>query len=72
MQYWYFIHSNRVGGVLVGVPDSIMVWSLGLVKPKAIKLVCAALGSISTDWMARNQDNVSEWSNRFSRRLLFQ
>ena len=32
----------------------------------------AALRSKSKDWLARNQDNVSEWSNMFHRGLLFQ
>ena len=26
----------------------------------------------SKDWLARNQNNVSEWSDMFIRRLLFQ
>jgi hypothetical protein len=46
---------------------------------KTIKLVfcCfstkyAALRRKSKDWLARNQDNVSEWSDMSIRRLLFQ
>jgi len=32
----------------------------------------AALRRKSKDWLARNQNNVSEWSNMSTRRLLFQ
>ena len=32
----------------------------------------AALSRKSKDWLARNQDNVSEWGNMSIRRLLFQ
>jgi hypothetical protein len=32
----------------------------------------AALRNKSKDWSARNQNNVSEWSDRSSRGLLFQ
>ena len=32
----------------------------------------AALGSKSKDWLARNQNNVSDWSDLFTHRLLFQ
>ena len=31
----------------------------------------AALRSKSKDWLARNQNNVSEWSDMFTRGLLF-
>ena len=31
-----------------------------------------ALRKKSKDWLARNQNNVSEWSDMFSRGLLFQ
>ena len=47
-----------------------VVSSPGLVKPKTIISVFSAslskqssLRSKSKDWLARNQDNVSEWSN---------
>ena len=53
--------------------------SIGWVTPKTIQLVgirCfsaehAVLRSKSKDWFARNQDNVSEWSNMYIRGLLF-
>ena len=32
----------------------------------------AALSRKSKDWLARNQDNVSEWGDMSIRRLLFQ
>jgi hypothetical protein len=32
----------------------------------------AALRRKSKDWLARNQDNVSEWGDMSTRRLLFQ
>ena len=32
----------------------------------------AALGRKSKDWLARNQNNVSEWSDISTRGLLFQ
>ena len=51
----------------------------GRVIPKTIKLVFVAsplntlmLRRKSKDWLARNQDNVSEWGNTSIRGLLFQ
>ena len=51
----------------------------GRVKPNAIKLyLCcfsakdAALRRMSKDWLAQNQNNVSEWSDMHTRGLLFQ
>ena len=48
------------------------------VKTKTIKLVFvsfsdkhAALRRKSKDWLARNQDNVSEWGDMSIHRLLF-
>ena len=32
----------------------------------------AAVRRKSKDWVARNQDNVSEWDDMFTRRLLLQ
>jgi hypothetical protein len=48
------------------------------IKPKTRKLVCgfsakhAALKWKSKDWLARNQDNVSEWGVMSIRGMLFQ
>ena len=66
-----------------GLSCSPRVWyivglSPGRVKPKTIKLVFAAsplyvaLRRKSEDWLAPNQNNVSEWSDMFIRGLLFQ
>ena len=52
----------------------------GRVKPKTIQLICVAsslrtlfyVGRKSKDWLARNQDNVSEWGAISIRGLLFQ
>jgi short-subunit dehydrogenase len=46
-------------------------------KHYAIDMCCffakhAALRRMSKDWLARNQDNVSEWSDKSIRGLLFQ
>jgi hypothetical protein len=49
----------------------------GQTKDYKIGICCfsakhAALRSKSKDWLARNQDNLSEWSDISPRRLLFQ
>jgi hypothetical protein len=49
----------------------------GQTNDYAIGICCfsakhAALRSRSKDWLARNQDNVSEWSDMSTRGLLFQ
>jgi phytoene/squalene synthetase len=46
-------------------------------KHYAIGMCCffakhASLRRMSKDWLARNQDNVSEWSDKSIRGLLFQ
>jgi hypothetical protein len=51
----------------------------GRVKPKTLNLVPGiscfnkhpALRRKSKDWLTRNQDNVSEWSDMFTHELLF-
>ena len=50
---------------------------LGQTKDYKIGICCfsakqAALRRKSKDWLAQNQDNVSEWGNMFIRGLLFQ
>jgi hypothetical protein len=50
---------------------------LGQTKDYKIGICCffakyAALRSMSKDWLARNQNNVSEWSDMSTRGLLFQ
>jgi hypothetical protein len=48
------------------------------VEPLLDQTICcfsakhAALRSKSKDWLAQNQNNVSEWSDMSTRRLLFQ
>jgi hypothetical protein len=72
---------NRISDIMV----SVLVWSVvdrgfepGWVKPKTKKLVFIA-SPLSTqhkgeraDWLARNQDNVSDGDDMSIRRLLFQ
>jgi hypothetical protein len=65
--------------VLVGASAVDREFDPGLVKPETIKFgICCfsakytALRSKSKDWLARNQDNVSEWSDMSVRGLLFQ
>jgi hypothetical protein len=50
---------------------------LGQTKDYEIGIYCfsakhAALRSRSKNWLARNQNNVSEWNDMSTRRLLFQ
>jgi hypothetical protein len=52
-----------------------MKWSCGFVLDQRAEMVAspqAALRSKSKDWLARNQNNVSEWSDMFTHGLLFQ
>jgi hypothetical protein len=74
---------NRIGGVVVSVLASSAVdgvfepW-LGQTKDYAIGVCCfaakhAALRRNGKDWLvARNQNNVSEWSDMSIHGLLFQ
>ena len=76
------ICSNRISGVMVSVPDSSAVDRgfeprSGQTKDYKIDICCfsakhAALRKNSKDWLARNQNNVTEWSNMSTRGLLFQ
>jgi hypothetical protein len=73
---------NRIGGVMVSVLASSVVDhgfepQSGQTKDYKIGMCCfsakyAALRSKSKDWLARNQNNVSEWGDMSIRRLLFQ
>jgi hypothetical protein len=73
---------NRIGGVIVSVHASSAVDRgfeprLGQAKDYKIGFYCfsakhAALRRKSKDWWARNQNNVSEWSDMYTRGLLFQ
>jgi hypothetical protein len=73
---------NHIGGVMVSVL-ALSVADRGFeprscqTKDYKIGICCfstkhAALRRKSKDWLSRNQDNVSEWSNMLTRGLLFQ
>ena len=73
---------NRIGGVMVSVLSSSTV-DRGFesrsrqTKDYKIGICCfsakhAALRKKSKDWLARNQINVSAWSDMSNRGLLFQ
>jgi hypothetical protein len=61
--------SPWVHQIMSSIPDRV--------KPKTIKLIFVAsllstvLMSNNRDWLAWNQDSVSEWSDRSIHRLLF-
>ena len=62
---------NRIGGVMGSV------FASGLYKNYAIGICCfsakhVALWNKGKGWLAGNQNNVSEWSDMFTRELLFQ
>ena len=73
---------NRFGGVMVSVLSSSLVDRgfdprSGQTNDYNIGICCfsakhAALRSKGKDWLARNQNNVSEWSDMSIRELLFQ
>jgi hypothetical protein len=73
---------NRISGVMVSVltssaADHGFKPRLGQTKDCNIGICCfsakpVALSSKSKDWSARNQNNVSKWSDMSTRRLLFQ
>ena len=72
---------NRIGSVMVGVLASSVVGRgfeprSGQAKVYKIGICCfsakhATLRRKSKDWLARNQNNVSEWSDMSTGRLLF-
>jgi hypothetical protein len=73
---------NCIGGVVVNLLASITEVRgfeprSGQTNDYNIGICCfsakhAALRRKSIDWLARNQNNVSEWSDMSTRRLLFQ
>ena len=73
---------NRIGGVMVsvlasGAVDRGFESRSGQTNNYKIGMSCfsakhAALRRKSKDWSARNQNNVSEWSDMSTRGLLFQ
>jgi hypothetical protein len=76
------VHPNHIGGVMVNVRTSSKVdrWlepHSGQTKDYIICICCfsakhAAIRKKSKDWLVRNQDNVSEWGDMSTHRLLFQ
>ena len=78
---YLFHQSNRIGGVMVSVLASSAVDRgfeprSGQTKDYKIGMCCfsakhAALRRKSKDWLARNQNNVSEWGDISIRGLLF-
>ena len=74
--------THCIGGAMVCVLTSSAVDcgfepQLGQTKDYKIDICCfsakhAALRKKSKDWLARNQNNVSEWSDISTRVLLFQ
>jgi hypothetical protein len=61
---WY-----HISGVIVSVLAHIIVdYNMGIFCFLAKH---AALSRKNKDWMARNQDNVSEWGDMYIRELLF-
>jgi hypothetical protein len=73
---------NRIGGIIVSVLASSAVdrgfeARSGQTKHYKIGICCfsakhASFRRKSKDWLARNQDNVSEWSYMSIRELFFQ
>jgi hypothetical protein len=73
---------NNIDGVMVGMLTSTVVyrgfrpWS-DQTKDYKMGICCffakqVALRKKGKDWLAQNRDNVSEWSNMSTGRLLFQ
>jgi hypothetical protein len=80
-QYRYSVYYKYSTSEIIKYIIHIILWYAGpgQINPKTVQLVFAAsplstqhLGVRSVYWLAQNQDNVSEWSNISSRRLLFQ
>ena len=81
-QDFILTEGNRISGVLVSMLTSSVVDRgfeprLGQTKDYKIGICCfstkhTALRRKSKDWLARNQDNVSEWGDMSIHRLLFQ
>jgi len=73
---------DRIGGAIASVLASSAVDSgieprSGQTKNNKINICCfrarhRTLSGKSKDWLARNQDNVSEWNSMYTRGLLLQ
>ena len=78
----YYGEKTRIGGVMdivfaSSVVDREFETRLGQTKDYKIGMCCfsakhAAFRRKSNDWLALNQDNVSEWDDMSIRGLLFQ
>ena len=76
------LSDNHIGGVMVSVLASSVINHVfhpqsGQTKDYKNGICCfsaklAALRRKSKDWLARNQDNVSEWGDMSIRGVLFQ
>ena len=67
---WTSNKSNCIGGVMVSlIPSSAVDYKIGICCFSANQ---AALERKNKDWLARNQDNVSEWGDMSTSGLLFQ
>ena len=74
-------HENCIGGVMVSVlasstVDHVFEPESDQTKDYEIGICCfsakhTAIRRKSKDWLAQNQDNVSEWSHMSTRGLLF-
>ena len=82
LEFRFELELNRIGGVMVSVLASSAVDRefeplSSHTKDYRIGICCffakhAASRRKSKDWLAGNQNNVSEWSDMFTRGLLFQ
>ena len=79
---WLSLQGKHIGGVMASVLASYVVdlglnpWS-GQTKDNKIGICYfsakhTTLRQKGKDWLARNQDNMSEWGDMSTRRLLFQ
>ena len=82
MSLTLIVKNNHIGGVMVSVlatsaVDRVFEPRSGKTKDYKIGICCfsakhAALRRRRKYWLARNQNNVSEWSNMSTHGLLFQ
>ena len=73
----HFIHSEHLYVLASSAVDRGFELRSGQTKDYKIGICCfsakhAALKRKSDDWLARNQNNVSEWSDMSARGLMFQ
>ena len=73
----FFNKMNHIGGVMLSVVERGFQSRSGQTKDYKTGSCCffakhAAFRKKRTDWLAQNQDNVSEWDNMYIHQLLFQ